>query len=314
MHLLLFQPNGTAPEGGWPVFLGLNFFGNASVHPDRAITLPTAWMRKSPPHHIVNHRATEATRGTHASRWQIEMVLKRGYATATAYYGDLCPDRPEGLTEAVGALFGTRADAKREGDEWGAIGIWAWGLSRAMDYLVTDPELDDRRVALHGHSRLGKAALWAGAQDERFALVISNNSGSAGAKLMRRHFGSTIAFATSSFPFWFSRNYATYSNRDQEVPVDQHQLIALIAPRAVHVGSAIEDLRADPRGEFSSVKGAEPVYQLFGKRGLGVSDMPAVDQPVLGDAMAYHVRSGKHDITAYDWAQYLDFADRELAK
>lgn len=314
LHLLVYQPAQPPPPGGWPVFLGLNFFGNHSVHSDPGITLSRAWMGASEAHRIVNHRATEASRGTHAARWQIETVLARGFATATAYYGDLCPDRPDGITEAVGALFKTQPVEQRRPNEWGAIGIWAWGLSRAMDYLVSDAELDAQRVALHGHSRLGKTALWAGAQDERFALVISNNSGSAGAKLMRRRFGSSIGYATSAFPFWWCRNYATFTERENELPIDQHELIALIAPRAVHVGSASEDLRADPRGEFLSVLHADSVYRLHGRGGLGVESMPATGDAVLGDGLAYHVRSGAHNITAEDWEHYLAFAERELSR
>jgi hypothetical protein len=159
MHLLVYQPNGVS--GPLPAFLGLNYYGNHSVHSDPGVTLSRAWMRPAPERGIVDHRATEATRGTHASRWDIETVLARGYATATIYYGDLCPDRDDGMEEAVGAMFksGTRNERLRDG--WGSIGIWAWGLSRALDYLETDPEIDARRIAVHGHSRLGKTALWA---------------------------------------------------------------------------------------------------------------------------------------------------------
>ena len=314
LHLLIYQPAQPPQPGGWPIFLGLNFFGNHTVNSDSGITLSRAWMPASEPQHIVDHRATEASRGTQAARWQIETVLARGFATATAYYGDLCPDRPDGITEAVGALFHTPPAGQRRNDEWGAIGIWAWGLSRAMDYLASDAEIDSKRVAVHGHSRLGKAALWAGAQDERFALVISNDSGSAGAKLMRRHFGSSIAYATDAFPFWWCRNYATFGGREDELPVDQHELIALIAPRAVQVGSASDDHRADPHGEFLSVLHAEPVYRLYGRAGLGVTAMPQTGDAALGDGLAYHLRSGVHDITPADWHYYLAFADRELRR
>lgn len=312
LHLLLYQPAGPAPDEGWPTFVGLNFFGNQAVHSDPGITLSTAWMRPRTAFHIVDNRVTEGTRGVQADNWQIEAVLARGFATATAYYGDLCPDRSSGLTEAVGALFGSPHHTQRDDEQWGAIGIWAWGLSRAMDYLASDPEIDADRVAVHGHSRLGKAALWAGAQDERFALVISNNSGSAGAKLMKRNFGSSIAVATAKFPFWWCRNYARFSQREHAIPIDQHELIALIAPRAVHVGSASRDLHADPRGEFLSLHYAEPVYRLFGKEGLGTATMPAEGEAVLGDTLAYHLRPGAHAITPADWQYYLAFAERVL--
>lgn len=315
MHLLVYQPPGDAgAHAPWPAFLGLNYYGNASVNADPGIAQSTAWMRDSAPQKTVKNRATEGTRGSHASRWNVESVVARGYATATLYYGDLSEDRNEGLTRDVGALFNTASVNERKPDEWGAIGIWAWGLSRALDCLASDPEIDGKRVAVHGHSRLGKAALWAGAQDERFAYVISNNSGCGGAALNKRNFGETVERINQGFPYWFSRNFRNYNAREDALPVDQHELIALIAPRAVHVASAVEDTWADPRGEFLAAKHAGPVYALFGRNGLGNADWPAVDQPLFGDAIAYHNRTGGHDITAYDWARYMDFADKVLKK
>jgi hypothetical protein len=315
MHLLVYQPPG-APESHapWPTFLGLNFYGNQSINADPGITLSTRWMRTNPANNIVNNRATEGTRGVSASSWNVETVVARGYATATVYYGDLCEDQPAGLSKDVGAMFGLTGPEPRDGEQWGAIGVWAWGLSRALDYLASDPEIDPKRVAVHGHSRLGKTALWAGAQDERFAYVISNDSGCGGAKLSMRKFGETVQVINTAFPHWFAKNFRRYNERESSLPIDQHELIALIAPRPVHVASAKDDTWADPRGEFLAAKHAEPVYALFGKKGLGVSDMPAVDHPVLGDAVAYHIRTGKHGIAPYDWAQYLDFADRQLKK
>lgn len=315
MHLLLYQPPGAVGRHApWPAFLGLNYYGNQCVNADPGITMSTAWMRTNPEFKVVNNRATAGTRGVHASRWDVENVVARGYATVTMYYGDLCEDRNEGLTKDVATLFATGAVDDRKPDAWGALGIWAWGLSRALDVLLNDPEIDGTRVAVHGHSRLGKAALWAGAQDERFAYVISNNSGCGGAALSMRDFGETVERINTSFPFWFARNFRAYNARESALPVDQHELIALIAPRPVHVASAEGDPWADPRGEFLSARHAGPVYALFGKKGLGAAEMPPVNQPLFGDGVAYHIRTGEHDIKPYDWARYLDFADKVLKR
>ncbi|MDP3069259.1 MAG: acetylxylan esterase [Opitutaceae bacterium] len=315
MHLMIHQPAGAVgAHAPWPAFLGLNYYGNNCVTADPGIALSTRWMRPSADFKIVNNRATEGTRGVHASRWDIENLVARGYATATIYYGDLCEDRSEGLTQDVAALLGTGGVNDRAPDAWGAIGIWAWGLSRALDVLAADPEIDARRVAVHGHSRLGKAALWAGAQDERFALVISNNSGAGGAALNKRIYGETVERINTSFPFWFAKAFRAYNARESALPVDAHELIALIAPRPVHVASAEDDKWADPRGEFLSAKHAEPVYALFGKKGLSVADQPPVNQPAFGDGLAYHIRPGPHDIKPQDWGYYCDFADRVLRK
>jgi hypothetical protein len=314
MHLLVYQPEVAGAHRPWPVFLGINYFGNESIADDPEVTISREWMRDSPAQHIIHNHATEKTRGCHASLWQVETLLARGYATATFYYGDICPDREDGLTAGVGPLFGAVTADDRSPDQWGAIGIWAWGLSRAMDYLSADRELDARRVAVHGHSRLGKAALWAAAQDERFALVISNESGCGGAKISRRYYGQTVEDITIGFPSWFCRNFAAFGAHNDALPVDQHELLALMAPRPLYVASAEGDRLSDPRGEFLGILGAEPVYALYGKKSLGTGKMPAVDSPVGGDVLAYHVRTGVHDITAYDWAQYLDFADRNLKR
>jgi hypothetical protein len=310
IHLMLYTPNRTKKPA--PVFLGWSFNGNHAASPEDDVPLSTQWMTERKGGCVTNHLATEACRGTEMSRWQIEKVIASGYALATAYYGDIEPDFAEGWKLGVrGALGSAGATTEFQPDEWGAISAWAWGLSRALDYLATERRVDARRVAAIGHSRLGKTALWAGARDERFAMVISNDSGEGGAAIARRRFGERTGDLNRRFPHWFNGNFKKYSDREDDLPVDGHELIALVAPRPVYVASATEDLWADPLGEFQAAKAAEPVYQLFRKPGLGVMGQPEPEKPV-GDFIGYHLRTGKHDITEYDWEQYLRFADRHF--
>lgn len=292
MQMLIYLPNQI--EGKVPVFMGYNFNGNQTISDDPDI-IPSS----------------DKERGSSKSRWPVEMIIDAGYGLVTIWYYDLFPDSNDMHDKSILPFFGYKSTEDITGSYWQGMGAWAWGLSRAMDYIETDTNIDASKVALMGHSRNGKAALWAGVQDERFALVISNNSGCGGAALSKRAFGETVGIITTKFPHWFCKNFRKYSNREEDLPFDQHQLLALIAPRPLYVASGIDDRWADPKGEFLSAFYAGDIYKLYGMEGLNTNEMPPVNQPIM-NRIGYHIRYGKHDVTDYDWQNYIIFADKWL--
>ena len=303
--LLIYQPAGV--KGKVPAFVGMNFKGNHQVNIDPEIIISDNAPKGK-------DLGTDAPRGAASSRWPLEEIVGAGYAVATIYRGDVDPDHDDGFKNGIHPLFYRAGQTKPDTEEWGTIGAWAWGLSRVMDYLEQDKSIDHKRVAVVGHSRLGKTALWAGATDERFAIAISNDSGCGGAALSVRKVGETVAKINKSFPHWFCDNYNKYNDNEEALLVDQQGLIALIAPRPVYVASATEDTWADPEGEFLSALYASPVYELYGKKGLAVSSMPKPEQPSIEGYVGYHIRTGKHDITLYDWQQYIKFANQHFGR
>ena len=309
VNVLMYLPKSNQKA---PVFLAYNFTGNHSVYNDPSIRLTDSWVDDDPSVGIINNRVTEQSRATASNRWPVEEIIKGGYGLVTVYYGDVDPDKND-FSDGIQSFFYQPNQIKPRFNEWGSIAAWAWGLSRVMDYLETDPFVNSKEVAVLGHSRQGKTALWAGVNDQRFAMVISNESGCGGAALSRRKYGETVRAINRKFPYWFCDNFKKYSDNEDALPVDQHMLLALIAPRPLYVASAEDDQWSDPRGEFLSAKYATPVYQLYGLEGLPVKDMPIVNYPVMG-TIGYHIRSGKHDLTNYDWTQYIRFADRFFKK
>jgi hypothetical protein len=282
-------------------------------HPAFALRAPAGKAAgRVPVFLLLNNRPatnTDPSRREKSGFWPAEQVIARGYGIAALQVGELAPDNTDKFREGVIRLFEGSSDGARPPDAWAGLAAWAWGASRALDYFETNTRVDSRRIALVGHSRGGKAALWAGAEDERFALVISNESGEGGAALTRRNFGETLARITETFPFWFAANYRSFAGRETSLPIDQHMLLSLIAPRALYVASADEDLWSDPRGEFLSLASSSPVFALWGDRAISVDAMPALEQPLVSGRRGYHIRRGPHNLTPYDWDRFMDFAD-----
>lgn len=290
-----------------PVFLGLNFCGNQTTSSDSNIPVFEKYVVCNEKGAYENHLSQPASRGTWASKWQFEKLIEAGYGSITVACGDFEEDKVDGFKTGIRTILADKLGLKAE--EWSANGAWAWGLSRTVDFLEKIPEVNAKKIILHGHSRLGKAAVWAGANDRRFAAVILNESGEGGAAITRRNYGENLWRITNSFPHWFLSSYKNYAYKENELPFDQHILLSLIAPRPLYVASAMGDQWSDPKGEFLSAKNAEVVYDLYGKTGLGTNDAPALNTPI-GNQIRYHIREGNHDITAYDWEQYIIFANQ----
>lgn len=306
LNLLMYLPKSSKKS---PLFLSYNFSGNHTTSKDKGLRICSSWVRNNASLGISNNQSTEANRGSDQATWPVNDIIHRGYGLATLYYGDVDPDFDDGFKNGVHALF----SAPRDGASWGSIAAWAWGLSRVMDYLEKVKEVDSKHVMVMGHSRLGKATLWAGATDKRFAIVISNESGSGGAALSMRKIGETITRTNTSFPHWFCGNFKNYNNKEETLPFDQHEVLALMAPRPVYVSTALEDQWGDPKGSFLACVGASPVYELLGLKGFPGKEMPGLEQPVVG-TIGFHIRPGKHDVKPYDWSCFMDFADKDFKK
>ena len=310
--MLLYVPENA--ETAVPVFVGLNFNGNQANTPDEDVRLTRA------PAHVAKHWWRSAVmpdsqRFEKIDSWNFVEAMKRGYAVATANFCEIFPDNPFGYAKSIYTLFKSPEELAELPEPpaapryYGAISAWAWGLSRMLDVLEDIPEVDAEKAAVLGHSRLGKTALWAGVNDERFKMVISNNSGCMGASPACRVFGERPGHLAYLHRFWFSDKFIEYADREEFMPVDQHQLIALIAPRTVYVASSSEDFGADPYGEFLSAREASRVWELYGEKNDLPETMPELNKS-FGNTVKYHCKTGNHSITAADWVHYYECADK----
>lgn len=282
---------------------------NESVQINVVLFVPTERNEPAPAFLLINNRSalnTAPLRDTISGFWPAEMVINAGYAIAAFQVDDAAPDNKDSYNEGVLELY---PEQLQKDNGMKAIGAWGWAASRIMDYFEKNDDLDASKVVVVGHSRGGKASLWAAAQDKRFAICVSNNSGNTGAALSRRWFGETVEIINTSFPHWFNENYKKYNGKEDDLPVDQHMLIGLIAPRPVYVTSASEDLWADPQGTFLAMKEAEPVYSLYGLHSTLPTELPPHNTPIINSPMGYHIREGKHNLTEYDWSNFIKFAD-----
>ncbi|HSO85933.1 MAG TPA: hypothetical protein VLQ91_05235 [Draconibacterium sp.] len=306
-HILIFLPKQVNKA---PIFVGYNFYGNHTVTNDSNVIISEAWSQNRESWGIVNNKLTAQSRGVRTYRWSVEKMLEAGLGLATIFYCEVDPDRDD-FSDGIHPLLYKPGQQVPEKNEWGSIAAWAWGLSRAMDYFETDPDIYASKVIVFGHSRLGKTALWAGATDQRFAAAISNNSGCGGAALSKRQFGETVYRVNNRFPYWFCKNFHQFNFNEDSLAADQHELIALIAPRPVYIASAELDHWSDQRGEFLAAFYATPVYKMYGKTGIPSDQMPGLNQPIQ-NTVAYHIRTGEHDVTGYDWEQYIKWAKEQL--
>lgn len=276
---------------------------------EKAIPVPAFMMISFDASSSAKLQLSEKNNGRLNNGWPIGKLLDNGYAFVSVYHQDLVKHNEVEFGSGIQPLFYQDNQSFPKSNEWGVLAVCGYAASKALDYLETDDDVDHEQVALMGHSKLGKAALWAAARDERFAMVISANSGCAGAALWRRKYGETLQKMSTRFPYWLCYNAQKFIGREEDLPVDQHMLISLIAPRPVYVASAFNDSWADPIGEYLSSFYAGEVYQLFGKKGLEFMKNPVRNQAFIQQDIGFHLRDGGHYIADYDWDRFIDFAN-----
>jgi hypothetical protein len=309
INLLLVIPNERKSPA--PCFVGLNFCGNYALVDDPTVPLPAVWVYASQPG-VKDNRATEEGRGKQKDVWSLEQSIDRGYAVATFYNGDIDPDTPE-FNDGIQPHYYKEGQTEPGPHDWGTIAAWAYGLHRAVDYLVTDKDIDAKRIAAVGHSRLGKTALLAAAFDERIALAIPHQAGCGGTAPSRGTVGESVERINTAFPHWFNDTFPLFNQQVERLPFDQNCLAALCAPRPVLFSNAEEDTWANPAGQFEVLKAAESAYKLLGVEGCAADEMPPNGQ-LIDSTLGYYIRPGEHSMTPEDWQVFLDFADKHFGK
>jgi len=305
MDLLIYLPaNAVKPV---PLLLAVSFSANCQVTDDPGVKIGDVWSRDG--------KKSRADQPSRFSKMDIDQFLSQGIGFATVYYGDIEPDFKNGIKYGIRSQYLQPGQATPADDEWGAISAWAWGLSRAMDYFETDKQVDAKRIALQGTSRLGKTVLWAGAHDTRYKMVIASCSGEGGAAIARRNYGENIKHITdtSRYYYQFAANYHSYADKVNSLPFDAHMLVALMAPRPLLLQTGDTDYWSDPKGEFLAAIAAEPVYQLFGEKGPGTSVMPeGGDNSLLNNKLGYYMHKGGHGTIPSDWPLFITYMKKFL--
>lgn len=305
IQLLVYLP--AAAKKPVPMFFTINFSAVQNMTDDADIKAETVWDPKT------GTRIAPPEIFKRFGRVDVAKFLDAGIGVATYYYGDVDPDMPNGFANGIRARYLKAGQTERGPEDWGSIAAWAWGMSRVQDYFETDPAIDAKRVAIHGISRLGKTVMWAGAHDQRFAVVIASCSGEGGAALSHRDYGETIAhlIAPDRYPYQFAKNYAKYGGFPDKAPMDANMLIALVAPRPLLLQTGDTDKWSDPKGEFLAAVAAGPVYRLLGKTDLGTDVLPAAKQPIFHD-LSYYMHDGGHGMVPTDWDIYIEFLKKSL--
>lgn len=308
VSVMIMVPNHR--EGPAPVFLGLNFTGNHTTADFPEIPLTEAWVNNRWSGGT-DSRAHDDQRGSRSWRWPYEMVIDRGYAVATIYAGEISPDYDGGFKDGVHGAYFSNGQTSPRPHEWGVIAAWGWGLQRGVDYIINDVDLDNNGIIAIGHSRLGKAAMVAGAFDERIDIIIPSQAGCGGTSPNRFNVGESVERINTSFPHWFNDTFKLFNNQVERLPFDQHSLISLVAPRPVLLTNAAEDEWADPEGQFNMLIAATSVYEFLGTGGMEESVFPE-ENKLIDSRLGYFIRPGKHDMTETEWKVWMDFCDRYL--